>query len=119
MSKAVSLCAFSVRNTSAIRGAVDRRKAEQDAKRELSETYGVERVVPMSGGTILDIHAGVKAQGSKVRDQMQSKSEADQRARKEKQKAWFEKANKQARARSLLTREMKAKEAAEKRAIKL
>ena len=117
--KLVMGCGFIVRNSGAIHAAKERAKAETDMRSDLNQNYGVEQVSPVGGNSFSDVYKDVKQQGSLVRDQMQQKREENAKATKAKQKAWLEKAHKRAPRKAKIRDEMRAKEDAAKRSIRL
>lgn len=117
--KAISACGIIVRNTSALRASSDRAKSEQAAHADLKENYGVEKIHPVGTQSFMEVYNGVKTQGTLLRDQMQQKREENERQAKAKRREWAVKANRRVAKRTLMAKEMRAKEDASKRAIHL
>jgi putative FmdB family regulatory protein len=115
--KIVSACGIIVRNTGARRAASDRAKTESEARSDLLENYGVEKIQPVGSQSIMSVYNDVKAQGKLVRDQMQKKREENAKRVRDKHRDWAIKANRRVATRALAANERKSKEAAAKRAI--
>jgi putative FmdB family regulatory protein len=117
--KVVSACGIIIRNTGARRASVDRAKLDREARADLKENFGVEKIHPVGGQSLMEVYNGVKSKGAMLRDQMQQKREENAKAAKAKQREWAVKANRRVARKTLLAQEMRAKEAAEKSAITL
>ena len=117
--KLITGCGFIVHNTSAIRAARERAKSEQAIRADLRDNYGVEKISPVRGNTLADVHKDVRQQGTLVRDQMQQQRELNAQKTKAKQRAWAVGANKRAPKKAAIRDKKRAEEAAAKRAIRL
>jgi hypothetical protein len=115
----VSACGIIIRNTGNRRASIDRAKSEREARADLRENFGVEKIHPVGTESLMEVYNGVKSQGTMLRDQMQQKREENAKATKAKQREWAVKANRRVARKTLLAQEMRAKEAAEKSAIHL
>jgi len=90
-----------------------------EAKQDLLENYGVEGVTPLAGNNFESTYKEIKESGSMVRDQMQKTVAVNEAKKKIERREWAIKANKRVGERTRKAAKMKAKEAAEKRAVKI
>jgi len=112
---------FIVRNTQAKIKSKDKQQRRADMKADLAENYGVEEMRPFGTGpnALESAYNDVKMQGNLVKDQMQAKAEINEKKRQAKRREWKRKALRRTKQRAAEKKEMKAKEAAEKRRINL
>ena len=116
--KQITACHFVIRESGTVRKLTDRAKREKDARADLKENYGVEKIKPMgANNSLLNVHHEVKQQGSFVRDKMQQSSAENAIKTRAKQKAWVADALKRTPTRAKVLKDMRAKEAMAKRKI--
>jgi putative FmdB family regulatory protein len=119
MHKIVSRCNFSIKGTLAKRRVLDFMAKEGDAKAQLREDFGVHKVTPFQGSTMSEVLKDAKGSGSYIKDQMAVEQAKNEARRNAKLKDWRPKAQKRATGKRAVMREQKAKEAAEKRTIRI
>lgn len=117
LSKMISACGISVKNTLIKRRMRDNHKAETDMRQELREDHMVEDFRPVGAKGVAGVYNEVKASGSSVKDGMQATIEQNAAKARAKQREWKRKAQPRADRRGREMKERKAKEAAEKRKI--
>jgi hypothetical protein len=108
--KVPSLFAMKKGSTVAGRMALDVMKKEREARASLSRDYGVEKIAPLRGQTISDVHRDVKSRGNFVREEMSRNGEETAKKNLAKRREWAVKANRRAAKRG---REMQQRKAAE------
>jgi hypoxanthine phosphoribosyltransferase len=80
---------------------------------------GIENINPRRGVTLDQVYSEIKKNGGAVQEQMQAQKEIDNAKRKIKDREWKIKALKRTPERARIRKEMKDKEDAAKRAIRL
>lgn len=115
----VSACHFVFRESGTVRKLTDRGKFEAEAKADLAENYGVAKINPIRNTSIANIYRDVKQQGSFVKDRMQQSAADNETKTRKKQREWAIEAHKRTPTRAKIIRDFRAKEAMQKRAIKL
>lgn len=118
-SKVPTACGIVVHNSGSIRAAGDRHRRRTDAKQDLLENHGVEKVNPLGPNTFDSVYNDIKSTGSLTRDQMQERRAKENARVKKKQKDWLKKAKKRTPERWRFKKQKKAEEAAAKRKIVL
>jgi multidrug resistance efflux pump len=96
---------------------LDSVKQESDKRAEL-KAMGIEKINPMPGVTLDQVYDEIGKNKGLVKERMAAQKEIDTARTKAKQREWFRKAAKRTPERAKIRKEMQAKEAAEKRAIK-
>jgi hypothetical protein len=117
--KMVSACGIIVHHTGFVRAVTDHRRTEADARQDLAENYGVEKVSPTGVQSFGEIYSGIKSQGSLVKDQMQAKKETEASRVKTKQRNWAVGARRRVEKKTIDAQKRRAKANAAKRAITL
>ena len=115
--KQISACGIIIHSTRAKRFVLDSVKQESDKRAEL-KAMGIEKINPMPGVTLDQVYDEIGKNKGLVKERMAAQKEVDTARTKAKQKEWFAKAAKRTPERAKIRKEMQAKEAAEKRAIK-
>lgn len=116
--KNISACSFTIHSTKAKRFVLDAVKRESDKRTEL-RAMGIENINPRKGVTLDQVYSEIKKNGGAVQEQMQAQKEIDNAKRKIKDREWKIKALKRTPERARIRKEMKDKEDAAKRAIRL
>lgn len=116
--KNISACSFTIHSTKAKRFVLDAVKRESDKRTEL-RMMGVEKIRPAKGISLDQVYSEIKKSGSAVQEQMHAQKEVDAAKKKIKDREWKIAALKRTPERARIRKEMQAKEAAEKRAIRL
>jgi len=119
MVKAIRACGIITRDTGSRARFADAQKKEASQRQDLRENYGVENVTPVGGNTFSTAYNDVKAQGTKVRDEMQARRSTNATAVKKKQREWGVKSRARVAERTRIANDKKAEEAQKKRAVKL
>lgn len=116
--KNISACSFTIHSTKAKRFVLDAVRRESDKRTEL-RSMGIENITPRNGVSLDQVYSEIKKSGGAVQEQMHAQREIDEAKRKIKDREWKIKALKRTPERAKIRREMKAKEDAQKRAIRL
>jgi hypothetical protein len=96
----------------------DQVKRESDARTDLKENYGIEKVNLIGpNNSIQKVHSEVKQQGTFVRDKMQQSAAENAIKTRKKQREWAIDALKRTPTRAKVIKETKAREAMAKRKI--
>ena len=117
--KMISACGIIIHHTGAMRATRDKIRTESEARADLLENYGVEKVTPVGNQSFAEVYRGIKEQGTSVRDRMQQTREENAAKAKKKQREWAVGANRRVAKKTIAAKEKKASEAAAKRAIRL
>lgn len=117
----ISPCHFIIHSTRANIKKRDKQQRRKDMKADLSENYGVEEMCPIHSGSnsFENAYNDVKMQGNLVRDQMQAKTEINEKKKRVKRREWQKEALKRTKQRAIEKKKMRAKEEAAKRRITL
>ena len=116
--KTVSACGIIVRSNRAKAFVMDAVKKEAEQRSKLKE-LGLEKITPIRGVSLDQVYSEIKKQGGAVQERMHAQRERDDAKRKIKDREWKIKALKRTPERAKIRKEIKAKEDAAKRAIRL
>jgi putative FmdB family regulatory protein len=116
--KQITACHFVIRESGTVRKLTDQVKRESDARTDLKENYGIEKVNLIGpNNSIQKVHSEVKQQGTFVRDKMQQSAAENAIKTRKKQREWAIDALKRTPTRAKVIKETKAREAMAKRKI--
>ncbi len=116
--KMVSACGIIIHGDAFIQRQVkDNMVRESEARQDLDENYGVEKVCPVGPNSFNTVYKDIKARGSAVRDEMQQTREENTTKQEAKAKEWKRHAYKRAPGRGKDMKKRKAKKAQAERAI--
>jgi len=99
--------------------AVDQVKRNVEMKAIMRRDLGIEKINPLGGSTMTQVYQDAMAQKSQIREQMSQQAETRKVEADKKRREWTKAALARTPRRSKERAEHKAKEAAEKRAIRL
>jgi putative FmdB family regulatory protein len=87
--KIISRCSFAIKHTFAKRQMHDDIKSEDDAREDLKQNYGVEKVnITDKNNSFQEVYGSIKGAGSYVRDKMQQETEVNKKKTADKKKNW-------------------------------
>ena len=99
--------------------AHDQVKRNLDMKEEMRRDMGIEKIAPLRGSSMKQIYDDAKAQSSYIKESMAAQAEKRAAEKVIKSKEWTRKALLRTPDRAKIKAELKAKEQAKKRAIRL
>ncbi len=99
--------------------AVDQSKRNLDMKEEMRREMGIEKIHPLGRSSMKQIYDDAKAQKTQIKEEMAQTSEQRAKETAIKQREWKKEALKRTPERAKIRTEMRAKEAAAKRTIRI